>query len=309
MKRLRRVIYTPTNLNQNILYRLEHNDNTLIRIIFSSRNLGDTGVNTLMRALEGNTHLNALDLSSNQIEMEGAMSIASLLMHQGRNHRDCDDRNIMSDITTYNNHSIMSNSNNRGIRTLILGDNNLLDEGVNAIAHALESNQLLESLMLDDNCIGARGLEVLANSLRKNYKLERLHLRHNSFQSLAPLISCLFNKSSLDDVVDSNHSIKHIFLNCGYLYESRELEALLKINRLGRVEARRKKVALYLEEDLGRLFEMDVDARLCPDVLGVLARGGSLNGVFGVVKNLPSTILTLCDVEGHGEDSMEIEYL
>jgi len=306
MKRLRRVIYTPTNLNQNLLHRLQNNDTTLIRIIFSCRNLGNSGVTTLMRSLEGNTFLSALDLSSNRIETAGALSIASLLIYQGRSN--CCNNIIMSAIT--NNPTTISSS--RGIRTLILGDNNLHDDGVNAIAYALETNQLLESLMLDDNCIGARGLTVLANSLRKNYKLERLHLKHNTFQSLAPLIACLFNKSSLDDVVESNHSLKHIFLDCGYSYESSELEALLKINRLGRMEARRTKVALYLEEDLGRLFELDMDARLCPEVLGILAQSGSLNGVFGVVKNLPWAIFTQCDDGGVDlceEDCMEVEYL
>ncbi len=88
----------------------------------------------------------------------------------------------------------------------------------------------------------------------------------------------------------------------------------MKINRLGRVEARRTKVALYLEEDLGRLFELDMDAKLCPDVLGILAQVGSLDGMFGVVKNLPSAIFTQCD-DGGGEvdlcreDCMEVEYL
>eukprot|EP00984_Skeletonema_dohrnii_P016764 scaffold7499_cov81-Skeletonema_dohrnii-CCMP3373.AAC.6 len=134
MKRLRRVIYTPTNLNQNLLHRLQNNDTTLIRIIFSSRNLGNTGVTTLMRSLEGNTHLSALDLSSNRIETAGALSIASLLIYQGRSNC-CN--NIMSAITN-------NISSSRGIRTLILGDNNLHDDGVNAIAYALETNQLLE---------------------------------------------------------------------------------------------------------------------------------------------------------------------
>lgn len=316
MKRLRRVIYTPTNLNQNLLHRLQNDDTTLIRIIFSSRNLGDTGVATLMHALEGNTNLSALDLSSNRIETAGALSIASLLMYQGR--RNYCNNIIMSAIANSNTPNNINNNDkmNSGIRTLILGDNNLHDDGVNSIAYALETNQILESLMLDDNCIGARGLTVLANSLRKNYKLERLHLKHNSFQSLAPLIACLFNKRSLEDVVDSNHSLKHIFLDCGYSYESNELEVLLKINRLGRLEARRTKVALYLEEDLGRLFELDIDARLCPDVLGILAQVGSLDGMFGVVKNLPSAIFTQCDDGGGGsevelcsEDCMEVEYL
>ena len=230
-----------------------------------------------------------------------------------------------------NNNNNNSSSRSRGIKTLILGDNNLLDDGIHAIATALETNQLLESLMLDDNCIGARGLVTLSNSLMKNSRLERLHLKHNSFTSLSPLLTCLFNKRSLDHVVhSSNHTLKYIFLDCGYSYESSELESLLKINRLGRVEARKTKVALYLEEDLnGRLFTMmdnDIDyAKLCPDVLSILAQFGSINGMFDAVRNLPSAIFahnvvnddgmmmssSLCEEDGDDDDrmDMEVEYL
>ena len=329
------MIYTPTNLNQHLLNRLQNNDDNLIRVIFSSRNLGSSGVATLMHALKGNTHLCALDLSSNRIEAEGALSIASLLMYQGTGgggyhqsrSENCNGNNMSS-----NNSMIVSSSSSRGIKTLILCDNNLLDEGVHAIATALETNQLLESLMLDDNYIGVRGLVTLANSLMKNSRLERLHLKHNSFTSLSPLITCLFNKRSLDHVVDSNHTLKYIFLDCGYSYESTELEALLKVNRLGKVEARRTKVAMYLEEDLnGRLFTtmddnnvLDYNAKLCPHVLSILAQCGSIHGVFGVVRNLPSAIFTTttqCDGDYDDEDGMtglcmdedndcmEVEYL
>lgn len=337
MKRLRKVIYTPTNLNQHLINRLQNNDDNLIRIIFSSRNLGNSGVTTLMHALKDNTHLCALDLSSNRIEAEGALSIASLLMHQGTGGGGCL-KSISENFNGNNmssNSSIICSSNNsgsRGIKTLILGDNNLLDDGVHAIATALETNQLLESLMLDDNYIGVRGLVTLSNSLMKNSRLERLHLKHNSFTSLLPLITCLFNKRSLDHVVDSNHTLKYIFLDCGYSYESSELETLLKINRLGKVEARRTKIAMYLEEDLfGRLFSqtmdnnnnnvLDYNAKLCPHVLSILAQCGSIQGVFGVVRNLPSAIFATCsDNEDDGMnglcmdedevvDCMEVEYL
>lgn len=328
------MIYTPTNLNQHLINRLQNNDDNLIRIIFSSRNLGSSGVATLMHALKGNTHLCALDLSSNRIEAEGALSIASLLMYQGTGggcHQSSRSENYNGKNMSSNNSMIVSGNSggSRGIKTLILCDNNLLDEGVHAIATALETNQLLESLMLDDNYIGVRGLVTLANSLMKNSRLERLHLKHNSFTSLSPLITCLFNKRSLDHVVDSNHTLKYIFLDCGYSYESTELEALLKINRLGKVEARRTKVAMYLEEDLNsRLFTtmdnnnvLDYNAKLCPHVLSILAQCGSIHGVFGVVRNLPSAIFTTTQCDDDNDDdgmtglsmdedcSMEVEYL
>ena len=293
MKRHRKELYTPTDLNDNVLYRLSENDNSLVRVIFSSRNLGHQGTNKLCQALRTNTRLAALDLSSNLIETKGAHLIASLLVHQ-------------SSMINYDD------TEGRGIKTLILGDNNLRDDGVKALACAIENNCTLESLWLDDNCIGATGLAILSDSLSRNNWLERLHLKHNSFQSLSPLIKCTFNKKSIDSVANSNHTLKHVFLNCGYSYECEELESILKINRLGKVEARRTKIAMFLEEDLGRLFQQNIDPHLLPLILGILGQHGTNSSMFCAMRNLPSEVLFCqgnCDRNPWCEDPMDVEYL
>lgn len=261
MKRLNRPVYTPSNLNCNLLQRLRDNDSALRRIVFSSRNLGSKGANTLAQALQTNTNLAALDLSSNSIGSKGAEQIASLLQHQTM---------------------IASRG---GIRTLILADNALHDDGVKAMADALEKDIMIEHLSLDGNSIGASGLAVLANALQRNTRLKRLHLRHNSFQSLSPLITCTFNKESLNSVADSNHTLKHVFLNCGYTYECEELEMIVKINRMGKVEARRKKLALFLEECLESLFLVDMDAKLLPRMLGIIAYHGNISTMFRMMQH------------------------
>lgn len=294
MKKLLRIPYTPTNLNNNLIDRLGKNDFSLVRIIFSSRNLGSQGIHILCEALRTNTNLMALDLSSNSIGPEGAKSIARLLQHQ----------------------TMIASSNDAkegGIKTLILGDNNLRDEGIKAMADALE-NSMIENLWIDDNCIGASGLAVLADAIKRNPSLKRLHLRHNSFQSLSPLISCTFNKQSLNSVADSNHTLNHIFLNCGYSYECEELELILKINRLGRVEARRKKIALFLGEDLGRLLQIDMESKLMPRLLGILSEHGSISTMFQLLQNLHSDVLLFTCTKSHTDqmdvdDPMDIEYL
>lgn len=306
MKRLssRSSVYTPiSTLNTNLLHRLNKNDTSLVRIIFSSRNLGSQGVNILTQSLLSNTNLRELDLSSNSIGLEGAHSITSLLRHQA---------------TSNNNNMIANNGNTSdekwGIATLKLCDNSLYDIGTKEIANALENDDvLLSDLWLDDNFIGATALAHLANALRHNSKLRRLHLRHNSFQSLVPLIQCTFDKRTLNTVAESNHTLHHVFLNCGYDYECRELESMLKINRIyGKVEARRKKVALFLEEDLWRLLRMDVDmmdAKLLPRLLGILAQHGSVSTLFGVVQHLPSNVLAYHGIDERNcslHDSMDV---
>lgn len=293
MKRLSRTIYTPTNLNTKLLHRLSKDDNSLVRIVFSSRNLGSEGVDILTRALEGNTHLSALDLSHNSIGPKGAYFIASLLEKQTK--------------------TSMNTSSRGGIRTLILADNNLRDDGVTAIANALENNITLEHLWIDDNFIGASGFAKLADALQRNTNLKILHIRHNSFQSLSPLITSIFDKRSLDSVVDSNHTLQHAFLSCGYDYECDELEMLMKINRMGRKEARMTKIAMFLEENLASLLKTRFDTKLLPRLLGILAQHGNISTVFRLMQNLPSEVLlfqcTKNDIDLSADDAMDIEYL
>ena len=92
---------------------------------------------------------------------------------------------------------------------------------------------------------------------------------------------------------DSNHTLKHVFLNCGYTYEWKELETLLTINRKGRLEARRQKLALYLGANPVLLLQLGLDPKLLPLMLAVLTLTDSISSVFRVVRDLPSEILFL----------------
>lgn len=178
MKKLSRGhIYTPTNLNSNILRRLSENDTCLRRIKFSSYNIGSHGVHTLSEVLRYNTNLTALDLSSNSIGVEGAKSLAKLLQYQSTM--------MSSSSSTTESHNNINVEG--GIKTLMLCDNNLRNEGMKVLADALEGS-IIENLWIDDNCIGASGFSILTEALKRNTKLTRLHLRHNTFQSLQPLI-------------------------------------------------------------------------------------------------------------------------
>ena len=195
MKRLSQgYIYTPCHLNNITSHRLSGNDISLRRIIFPSRNLGSEGVSTLTEALRYNTNLIGLDLRSNNIGVGGVKSLAKLLQIQNQ------DTMLSSSPTSTsvsesesNNHEEQHHSHNNnvgGIKTLMLCENNLRNDGVKILSDTLIDNNIIEHLWLDDNCIGVFGLTMLAEALTQNVKLNRLHLRHNAFQSLAPLIQC-----------------------------------------------------------------------------------------------------------------------
>ena len=284
MKRLSRPVYTPVSvLDKKLLLRLSDNDPSLVRLIFSARNLGDPGVHALTRALSTNTRLRELDLCSNAIGPEGARCVAALLRRQTTR-----DMSGGGDVPGGTGGGAGAGG---GLTTLALCDNALRDAGVAAVALALATNARLETLCIGDNFVGAAGVAMLAAALRSNATLTRLHIHHNSFQSLAPLITCTFDKRSFDSVASSNHTLRHVFLNCGYSYECEELEAALSMNRLGKAAARRTKIALFLEEDLDRLLQMDLDSKLLPGVLGMLAQQGRVSTLFRVLKHLPSEML------------------
>jgi hypothetical protein len=287
MKRLNRAPFTPiSKLTNSLLDRLKCNETSLKYLTFSSRDLGSQGVRVLSEALCDNSSLEVLDLSCNRVDATGCLHIALLLSHQNMN--------------LYSG----------GIKNLILGDNDIRDDGVMSIANALENNQIVESLWIDNNCIGSSGLDMLAQSLIKNDTLERLHLKHNSFQSLTPLLRCTFNKESLDAIADSNHTLKHIFLNCGYSYECDELESILKINRMGKIKARRIKLAIYLQTNMSRLLGLDIDVKLLPSVFEMLGETKNLSTMFSAVKDLSSMALMFRDdVSVEVKDNrMDIEY-
>ncbi len=82
MKAHARLFFTPTNLNNNLLNRLRENDNALVRIIFSSRDLGCRRVHMLAEALRSNHKLKALDLCSNSIGPFGAYFVVVSLRRQ-----------------------------------------------------------------------------------------------------------------------------------------------------------------------------------------------------------------------------------
>ena len=92
----------------------------------------------------------------------------------------------------------------------------------------------------------------------------------------------------------------------------------MRINRLGKKEARRRKIALYIEEDIQRLLERDVDTRLLPYVLEMLSQYGSMTTMLKLMQSLPSILYfqginyenNALVVNEDGEyDPMDVEYL
>lgn len=139
----------------------------------------------------------ALDLRGNRFEAIGAKVLADLLRGQ---------HNIVSISLEWNN----------------VG---LLDQGVEALALALEVDTRLLALDLRNNNIGPEGARALAKALVKNRTLKQLDLRWNDVGNAGVL--------AFREALQSNHTLTKLELmgNNSSLKHAEEIEKLLVRNR------------------------------------------------------------------------------
>lgn len=139
----------------------------------------------------------ALDLRGNRFEAMGAKVLADLLRGQ---------HNIVSISLEWNN----------------VG---LLDQGVEALALALEVDTRLLTLDLRNNNIGSEGARALAKALVKNRTLKQLDLRWNDVGNAGVL--------AFREALQSNYTLTKLELmgNNSSLKHAEEIEKLLARNR------------------------------------------------------------------------------
>lgn len=107
-----------------------------------------------------------------------------------------------------------------------------LDEGVDAIARALEVDATLVSLDLRNNNVGPEGAKALARALRRNRTLRRLDLRWNEIGGAGVL--------AFREALQGNHTLLTLELmgnNCS-LKQVEEIEKLLVRNQTLQEERR-----------------------------------------------------------------------
>lgn len=163
--------------------------------------LGDTAMTSscakiLAEALQSNTTLARLDLSSNGIDPGGAAAIANALKsNQTLTHLQLRGNQIGDAGAARFSHCLLSNC------TLVYLDlirNGIKCSGAAAIAQALKSNETLTHLQLGWNDVGDTGAMEFADTLQCNKALVFLSLKYNQFsesgrnmlKAIKPLISC-----------------------------------------------------------------------------------------------------------------------
>ena len=116
----------------------------------SENNIGDDGIACLATALQANTTMKILDISSNDaIAINGAKSLGRAL------------------------------SVNSSLEELDISYTSIGDEGVAHIANALQTNTTMKLLNVELSDISCKGAESLARALSVNSSLEELNISYN----------------------------------------------------------------------------------------------------------------------------------
>uniref|UniRef100_K3W6Q9 Uncharacterized protein n=1 Tax=Globisporangium ultimum (strain ATCC 200006 / CBS 805.95 / DAOM BR144) TaxID=431595 RepID=K3W6Q9_GLOUD len=164
---------------------------------YSNAYFGDDKCTEIVEAARRAPFPTALDLRGNRFEATGAKRLAELLRMQ---------HNVVSISLEWNNVGV-------------------LNEGIEAIAAALEVDTRLVTLDLRNNNISAEGAKALAHALARNRTLKQLDLRWNDIGNAGVL--------AFREALQSNHSLLNLELmgNNSSLKHADEIEKLLVRNR------------------------------------------------------------------------------
>jgi len=257
--------------------------------------------------LSGETRVRELYLQNNWIGPEGATCIARIL------------------------------SRDKHLKEVSLAHNPVGYVGVMAIASALEQNSSLEKLDLSYCDIDDDGIQRLTASLKSNTKLKYLYLEGNFISSVGiyALLKCVYDTSSMQNLWESNHSLK-AFYSRHYMYTPSFPETLANkslVRHLGEILAsynRRysmpgssssrslntsaykmslariaacKILRHYLSETRRLEYWETVESmeeKLVPNVVGWLVRYGDVGVIYGVIRDMPWLLEKKTDSNGRG---------
>ncbi|DBA01310.1 TPA: hypothetical protein N0F65_001815, partial [Lagenidium giganteum] len=176
-----------SSINQRVAMVATDGDELGELVDFSNQYLGDDKCADVVRAVKQHSNPVRVDLRGNRFEAAGAVALAAMLK-----------------------------SPHHPVRSICLEWNSvgLLDQGVIALADALQHDQRLLHLDLRNNKVSQEGARALADALQRNQTLRHLDLRWNDIGNagVLALLEALQSNSTLValDLVGNNSSFKHI---------------------------------------------------------------------------------------------------
>ena len=191
-------------------FRDNHN---LTAININNCDFGDEGCRLFALALGSSTHksLKEVDLRNNNISEEGMVDIiTSLSMFPHLEHLDLDGNRLHKNGCMAL--STLLRCSATELQYLYISNNEINDEGIEALVPALKNCCRLQSLNICENpSITTRGWQSLATILEApNFKLERLDISSNNVddEAVASFVNALTRNHMMNTLdLDNNHSI------------------------------------------------------------------------------------------------------
>ncbi|XP_065918394.1 NACHT, LRR and PYD domains-containing protein 12-like isoform X2 [Dysidea avara] len=182
------------------------NTSTLTVLYISNNNIGVEAADDIATVLSHNTKLQTIELGNNLLAAGGIKIFKSLQFTSTLTSFGISDNNIgveaADDIATVLSH-------NTKLQQLYLAGNNLQTEGAIKISRGLQNTSTLTELNISNNSIGVEGADDIATVLSHNTKLQKLGLAGNSLQTegAIKISRGLQNTSTLTDLYISNNNI------------------------------------------------------------------------------------------------------
>lgn len=179
--------------------------------------------------------------------------------------------------------------------------------GAEALAKVVASDTPLEHLLLTYNSVGDEGAELFASALKTNDKLLELNLGYNRITSVGmnALRTAVYDTSSLDSIVTSNHTVSIFFYGCcvdeDFNYRGCTKEQLHEMDQILRINALPKhypnlppvpqlKLAFRLRQSFDMKYFQHIDRKHMPEVLKFVSAHVGGDKLFHIMKEMPLAV-------------------
>jgi len=308
--------------------------------IQENKTITSTGWGAFSRCLANpNSSLEELDLRGSYIDDEGATAFANALVNDTKlKYLNLSDARLVSAQGWRNFFNLLLGSNS-AIQLLIFTGNNIGDEGLASMADALGRMGSLKLLHLGStnqsttaaswmpvsnflqhpNCslkllyivdhgtgnnINDEGMIGFANALAKNLRLERLEFTNTSDitpRGWAALSTVLCDKSSIDSIYESNHTLQEIGKSARNIPS--DLVSFLRSNRNNnKVEvAREKIIQQHFSKSVNNIQDfLEMELEVLPHAISWIGRDGTgFPLLYHLVQSMPSLLFN-SDSEAKG---------
>ena len=187
---------------------LRNNYDICSRIILTKNDFGDEGIEILLDSLKGNDNIVELNLSSNNLGVNGGKAIFNYLLEQ-------------------NSIICLDLSSKEGLYR-----NRIYPEGVKLITNALKNNFFLEKIDLSSNSIKNEGLRYIINGLIDNINLQDLNIQNNEINEKgisymeSKLTTCKLQHLNISCNPISNNGL----LSLGNCIGGKQLSEIISLN-------------------------------------------------------------------------------